>query len=199
MNTFGVYVPGDSLLHRLPAGAKLLALLVVISATLFVRDPVAALTCAALVCLAYPVSRVGIGHLGTTVVGLLPFLVVILAFQTFTAGWRTAVVLSAQLFTAVVLAGLVTLTTRVADMLELFERLARPLRAFGVRPERVALVLALTIRSVPMALTAWRQAREAYVARGLSRRQHHMVVPVIVSLIRSAEAVGEAISARGLD
>lgn len=74
---------------------------------------------------------------------------------------------------------MVTLTTRVAGMPELFERLARPLRAFGVRPERVALVLALTIRSVPMALTAWRQAREAYVARGLSRRQHqqHMVVP----------------------
>ncbi|GAA1771080.1 hypothetical protein ACBR40_15175 [Nonomuraea sp. AD125B] len=30
MNTFGVHVPGDSLLHRLPAGAKLLTLLVVI-------------------------------------------------------------------------------------------------------------------------------------------------------------------------
>ncbi|XVQ06642.1 energy-coupling factor transporter transmembrane component T family protein [Spirillospora sp. CA-255316] len=199
MNTVGVYVPGDTLLHRLPAGAKLLALLVVITATLFIRDPAVALAATALACLAYPAGRVGLVHLARTARGLLPFLALILVFQVVTAGWRTALVLAAQLFIAVALAGLVTLTTRVAEMLELFERLARPLRVFGVRPERVALVLALAIRSVPMALTAWQSARDAYVARGLTRRPHQVVVPVIVSLIRSAEAIGEAISARGMD
>ncbi|XVQ07683.1 energy-coupling factor transporter transmembrane component T family protein [Spirillospora sp. CA-255316] len=199
MNTFGVYVPGDTLLHRLPAGAKLLALLVVITATLFIRDPAVALAAAVFACLAYPVARVGLPHLGRTARGLLPFLAVTLVFQSFTAGWRTALVLAAQLFIAVALAGLVTLTTRVAQMLELFERLARPLRVFGVRPERVALVLALTVRCVPIALTSWRSAHDAYVARGLTRRRHQMVVSVIVSLVRSAEAIGEAISSRGLD
>jgi len=37
------------------------------------------------------------------------------------------------------------------------------------------------------------------VARGLRGGAHRMVVPVIVNLIRSAEALGLALSARGLD
>ena len=46
---------------------------------------------------------------------------------------------------------------------------------------------------------AWTAARDGYRARGLSGRPHLLVVPVIVQLLRMAEATGEALVARGID
>ncbi|RCV52019.1 energy-coupling factor transporter transmembrane component T family protein [Marinitenerispora sediminis] len=199
MTALGLYVPGDTAVHRLPAGAKLAALLVAVTGLLLITDPWAALGAAAAAALLYPLCGLGARHLWRTLRPLLPFLALIAVFQTLVAGGDVAARVCGQLGAAVLLAGLVTSTTRVSAMFELFERLAGPLRVFGVRPDRVALVLAMTIRCVPLVATAWRAAREAYVARGLRRRPHRMVVPVIVNLVRSAEALGEAMSARGLD
>ncbi|GAA3754043.1 biotin transport system permease protein [Spinactinospora alkalitolerans] len=199
MSVIGLYVPGTGPVYRIPAGAKLLVLLVTVTAVLLVGDPWAALGAAAGAALLYPLCSPAHRYLWRTLRPLLPFLVAIAAFQAFTAGWEVGLRVCAQLTTAVLLAGLVTLTTRVSEMLALFERLAAPLRLVGARPDRVALVLALTIRCIPMVATAWRASREAYAARGLRGRPHLMVVPVIVNLIRSAESLGQAMSARGMD
>ncbi|MFC7329839.1 energy-coupling factor transporter transmembrane component T family protein [Marinactinospora rubrisoli] len=199
MSVLGLYVPGDTVVYRLPAGAKLLVLLAAVTGLLLVADPWVAVGATAAVAVLYPVCGLGVRRLWETLRPLLPFLVLIAAVQTLTEGWEVAARVCGQLGAAVLLAGLVTATTRVTAMLALFERLARPLRVFGVRPDRVALVLAMTIRCVPMVARAWQTARESYVARGLRRRPHRMVVPVVVNLLRSAEALGEAMSARGLD
>ena len=55
-----------------------------------------------------------------------------------------------SLLLTVAIAALVTLTTRVTEMLDVCQRLLRPLRRFGVDPDRVGLVLALTIRCIPL-------------------------------------------------
>ncbi|CAM3907638.1 energy-coupling factor transporter transmembrane protein EcfT [Nocardiopsis rhodophaea] len=199
MNIIGLYVPGDSVLYRAPSGAKLLVLLVVVTTVIALGNLWVALGAACTAALAYPLGGLPPRYVWRVVRPVLPFLVLIAVFQGFAADWPTAARVCAQLTTAVLLAGLVTLTTRVSEMLALFERLARPLRFAGVRPDRVALVLALTIRSIPMVDAALRASREAYAARGLRGRPHLMVVPVIVGLIRSAEATGEAMAARGID
>ncbi|HWC78485.1 MAG TPA: energy-coupling factor transporter transmembrane protein EcfT [Pseudonocardiaceae bacterium] len=199
MSTLGRYLPGESWLHRMPAGPKLLALLLAVTGVVASGTPgligAEVLVSAAL----YPAARVPLRVLGRHVRALLPFVVLILVFQGFTAGWARAVVVAGGLLASVLLAGLVTVTTRVARMLALFERLARPLDRAGVSSRRVALVLALTVRSVPLVATSWQRCRDAYTARGLGRGSWRMVVPVIVGLIRSAEALGDAITARGLD
>ncbi|ASU85102.1 energy-coupling factor transporter transmembrane protein EcfT [Nocardiopsis gilva YIM 90087] len=199
MNIIGLYIPGDSLLHRVPAGAKLLVLLVTVTAVIAIGNLWVALGSALVAALAYPLGGLAPRYVWRMFRPVLPFLVLIAVFQGIVGDWPTAARVCAQLTTAVLLAALVTLTTRVSEMLALFERLARPLRFAGVRPDRVALVLALTIRSIPMVEAALRASREAYAARGLRGRPHLIVVPVIVGLIRSAEATGEAMAARGLD
>ncbi|MFD0777113.1 energy-coupling factor transporter transmembrane component T, partial [Streptomonospora algeriensis] len=113
--------------------------------------------------------------------------------------WAAAVRVCGQLATAALLAAMVTATTRVSAMLELFERLLRPWARLGANPRRVALVLALTIRCIPLVASAWQTSREAYIARGLRGRPDVMVVPVIVGLLRSADSLGEALTARGID
>ncbi|KUP95820.1 energy-coupling factor transporter transmembrane component T family protein [Thermobifida cellulosilytica] len=198
MNTIGLYVPGTSLPYRIPAGAKLLVLLGVVTVLLVLGDPWVSLGAAAAVVLLYPLFGLA-GHLWHAFRPVLLFLAVVAAFHLLLTDAQTAVRVCSQLAAAVLLAGLVTRTTRVSEMLALFERLARPLRRVGVRPERVGLVLALTIRCIPMVAQSWRTSREAYLARGLSGGAHRMVVPVIVNLIRSAEALGAAMNARGID
>lgn len=198
MNSVGVFVPGTGAAHRLSAGVKLLALVVVLAGVML-GDHRVALGAAVVAAALYPLCGIDLRFLWRTLRSVLVLCVIIAVVQVLTAEWTEAVKFSGRLLTAVLLAGLVTRTTRIIEMLELFERLARPLRIFGVRPERVALMLALTLRCIPLVTTAWQQAREAYAARGLRGSPHRMVVPVIVRLLRSADAMGDAMSARGIE
>ena len=55
----GLYCPGDSLLHRLPAGVKLALLLVsILAMTVFVRGPLAVLVAVAVVAGLFALARV---------------------------------------------------------------------------------------------------------------------------------------------
>jgi biotin transport system permease protein len=74
-----------------------------------------------------------------------------------------------------------------------------PLRRIGVNPDRVALVLALTIRCIPVISEIVVSVREAQIARGASRNPLALVVPVVIRTLRAAEALGEALTARGVD
>lgn len=199
MNTLGLYIPGEGLLYRLSAGTKLAGLLLVCVAVIALAHPWVSVGLLAGAVLLYPLVGLPLTRVLAVLRGLWPFLLAIGVFQTLFGDPLTAVRLCSQLLGLVVLANAVTLTTRVREMLDLFERLARPLARFGVSPERVALVLALTIRSIPMVAAAWRAAVEGYRARGLSGRPYLLVTPLIVQLFRMAEATGEALVARGID
>lgn len=199
MNAVGLYVPGTGVLHRLPAGGKLLVLLLVGAGVIAAAHPWVSLAALVVAVALYSVAGLSLRHAYRAVRVLWPFLLGIAVFQGLVGGWSEAVRLGAQLAALVLLANAVTLTTRVSAMLELFQRLARPLRHVGADPDRVGLVLALTVRSIPMVDQAWRAAREGYLARGLSGRPYLIVVPVIVQLLRMAEATGEALVARGMD
>ncbi|WP_116244254.1 energy-coupling factor transporter transmembrane protein EcfT [Nocardiopsis sp. FIRDI 009] len=195
----GLYVPGSGPLHRVPAGPKLLALLVVGAALIVAAHHWLAVGVLVGALVLYPVVGLSPRHALAALRVLWPFLLAIGVSQTLFGDWQTALRLCAQLAALVLLANAVTLTTRVREMLDLFTRLARPLARVGVNPDRVALVLALTIRSVPMVQAAWRSAQESYRARNLSGRPHLLVVPMIVQLLRMADATGEALVARGID
>ena len=92
-----------------------------------------------------------------------------------------------------------TLTTRVLDLLDVVERAASPLRLVGVRPDRVALLLALTLRAVPVLAATLDDVRDARRARGLERSPRALLVPLVVRTLRHADRLGEALVARGVD
>lgn len=199
MSAVGLYVPGTGVFYRVPAGYKLPALLAIGAGLLAAADHRAAVAALAVSLALYPVLGLHLRRALRVLRVLLPFLLAIGVFQTLFGDWQSGLRLCAQLAALVLLANIVTLTTRVQEMLDLFARMARPLGRVGADPERIALVLALTIRSIPMVAAAWQAAREGYRARNLSGRPHLLVVPVIVQLLRMAEATGEALVARGID
>ena len=193
------YQPGTSLLHRAPAGVKLFGLLSFSTVLVALQSPVTALAGLVLVVGLYAVAGFGVRTFVGQVWPLRWFVLFLVPFQWWIAGWQAAVAVVGTLVVAVVGAALVTLTTRVTELLDVIARLLEPARRIGVDPDRVALLLALTIRAVPVIAATLQEARDARSARGLERSTRALVTPVVVRTIRHADRVGDALAARGVD
>ncbi|MGI5268802.1 energy-coupling factor transporter transmembrane component T family protein [Nonomuraea sp. CA-218870] len=195
----GAYVPGDSVLHRLPAGAKLAALAVSCTALLLLPGLWAMAVAAVVVALLYAVARVGAAAAWAQVRPVRWFAAALFVIQFVIAGPQAAFLVSSRIVLAVALAGLVTLTTRTSAMMAVLERAMGPGRRVGLDPFRMSLLLSLTIRSVPVITLLATRVREAQRARGVEWSVRAFAVPLVVGALRHADALGEALSARGLD
>ncbi|MGW0160857.1 CbiQ family ECF transporter T component [Mycobacterium sp. NPDC003323] len=200
MTVLGEYRPGTSWLHRLPAGAKLLGLGgAIIAMTVLVSTPARLAVAAAVVILAAVSARLSVW----TLIGQLRqvFWVVgfIFVLQILLTDWRRALVVCGVLLLAVVMATMVTVTTRTTAMLDAATRAMTPLARFGFPVRQVAVALALTIRSIPLLVDIIRQVDEARRARGLRISARIVFVPIIVTALRAADDFNEALIARGLD
>jgi biotin transport system permease protein len=193
------YQAGMSPLHRSPAGPKLLCLIVFSTVLVAWQSPVTVVIALVLLAALYGVAGLGVGTLVAQMWPLRWYVLFLLPFQWWSAGWQAAVAVAGTLVVAVVGAALVSLTTRVTDLLDVVARLLEPTRAIGVDPERVALLLALTIRAVPVIAATLHEARDARRARGLDHSTRALVTPVVVRTIRHADRVGDALAARGFD
>ncbi len=199
MTTLGLYLPGTSPVHRAPAGLKL-AVLVAVGAVSFLLDTVGQVgTALALVALGYRSAGVSVGGLLRQARPLLWLLVAVGGFHLLVNGWARALVVTGVILVLVLLAGLVTLTTRTTDLVDTLVRALAPLRRVGVDPQRVGLLLALSIRSVPVVVGIAEEVRDAQRARGLHGSPRAYAVPLVIRSLRHADALGEALVARGVD
>ncbi|MBM9468593.1 energy-coupling factor transporter transmembrane component T family protein [Nakamurella leprariae] len=194
----GLYRPGRTLLHRLPAGAKLLGLLVFGVVAVVLSGPWTAVAVLAAAAALAAWSGMGLRVLLHTLRGLLLIAVLLGAFQAWQRGWPAAVESVADLVALVLAATVLTATTPLDALLDTLTRLLRPARRVGVDPELVALACSLMIRAVPMTLDLAGQTRQAAVARGLQRNPRALVTPMVVRVAAQARATGEALQARGI-
>lgn len=199
VHTVPLFLPGTSVVHRIGAGTKLLVLLMAGVALAVWRTPWQVALALTLVVVGYAVARLPLRVLLRQVLGLAWIAVPLLAFQWVFASWQTGVGVVGSFVTLVLLAGLVTLTTRTTAMVDIVVRACGWLRRFGVEPERVGLMLALGIRSVHVVIGLADEVREAQHARGLRASPRAFAVPLIVRSLRHADRLGEALSARGVD
>ncbi|BBZ01870.1 hypothetical protein MCHIJ_13070 [Mycolicibacterium chitae] len=201
MSVLGVYRPGTSVLHRLPAGLKLLGLGALIALAAVLVDTPAKLGVAAVVVVAvFAAARMM--NPKAIVAQLRPVfwvIAIIFAFQLLFTDWRRALVVCGVLLLSVALAAAVSASTRTTDMLAALTRVMRPLARFGFPVEQVALALALSIRAIPLIIDIIREVEEARRARGLRFSPRIVVAPVVVAALRTADGFAEALSARGLD
>jgi len=195
----GFYAPGRSVVHLAPAGVKLVALAVGLFVLALYRSGPTVVAGAFLVGFTTAVSGVGVRRLAGQVRPVLWVAAAIGAVQVWVAGWQHALVVVGALLVAVAAAGLVTLTTRTEELVSALVAGLRPLRRFGIDPDRVALTLALTVRAVPVLAGLVDEVRDARKARGAERSPRALAVPVVVRTIRYADRLGEALAARGLD
>jgi biotin transport system permease protein len=195
-----LYVSGTSPVHRAPAGLKL-AVLAALGVTLFAIDRLELVAGAFVLVVALGLlgARLPARSLTSQIRSVWIWLAALFCFHLLVTGPLVGAVAVLRLLTLIVAAAVVTATTRVTALVAVIEWLASPLRAFGVRPARIGLVIAMTLRFIPLVADRAARLREAQAARGADRLRLGLVVPLLVQVLRMATTVGEALDARGAD
>lgn len=185
---------------RLPVRSRLALMLVAeVLLVLLVRTPATAAVAAALVAGTYVVARIPARQAWETLRGVVLIAALVGALQAVVLPWQRALLIAATIVLAVAIAAVVTLTTSTGDLLDALERALQPFRRVGVDPERVALTLALTARTIPVIAGFGARLRDSGRARGVRVGVVPYAVGLVVLTLQHAERVGDALRARGVD
>jgi energy-coupling factor transport system permease protein len=223
--TLGQYMPGDSFLHRLDPRTKFISLLLLMIVTFLIKAFLALTLVAAIFFLALFFSGLswayvfrgvrsflwlflftGAVHLFFTPGPSLPLFPLGFINITWTGLERGAFV-AAQLFLAIIISSLMTLTTSPLQLAHGLEKLIVPLKRFRVPVEDFSLMTMLAIKFIPILLGETNRIIKAQSARGIDfesgsffRRAKNMVpilTPLFHSVFKRADDLAVALMARG--
>ena len=173
-------------------------LLAVLGTVIFLVDDLAViLGFLAAVLALYPMARLPMASAWNQIRPALWILIAILLAQGFINGWETGFFVTARFAGLLLLAGLLTLTTRVSDMVDGMERGFWILKYVGINPAKVSLALSLALRFIPVLATITAEVREAQKVRGLNRSIIAVAIPVVIRTLRMSDEIAEAIETRG--
>lgn len=190
--------PVETPLHRIPAAPKLAALCVFTILLFSLETPLTlgiAFAVIATVHLAFGATFAR--YALRLILPLWPFLVVIAVWHLWLDDLTGGTKVLLGLVTAVAAANLVTMTTRLSDMITTLERLAAPLSYFGLNARTLSLSVALVIRFIPVLSTRMSQITEAFRARSPRRPGYRILIPAALSALDDADHVAEALRSRG--
>ncbi|MGN0034564.1 MAG: energy-coupling factor transporter transmembrane component T family protein [Coriobacteriales bacterium] len=224
--SFGQYLPGTSLVHRLDARVKL-GVSVLLVYAVFASDTWPGVAfCLGVCLLGYLVARVPprlaaravrpllVISLFTIIVNAFTFhasdfpeaLVLFGSFALRVDGLELGVFLAARIVLVVLAASLVTFTTTPVALTDAFAALMRPLRVLHVPVEDVSTMLSLSMRLVPVCSAEARKVTLAQRARGMRfdegglMRRVKAWTPVVVALLaglfRRSDELADAMDAR---
>ena len=195
----GLYIDGNSVLHRAQAGPKILAMVALGTGVFMVPDwPVVSLVLASVIAL-YRLSGFGWRVIIAQIRPMAWLLAIFFAVQLWLNDWQAGLLVITRIAAIVMFASLITLTTKTSDMLGSLERALRPLKPLGVNPEKVSLAISMVLRFIPVIATVASEIRDAQRARGLDRSILAMIVPLIIRTLKMADDVADAIEARSFD
>jgi len=126
--------------------------------------------------------------------GLWPFVAVLILWHWATGDLAQGVALGFRMATAVGLANLVTMTTRLSDMMAVVMWLCTPL---GRHRRAIGLAMALVIRFTPIFVLKGQGLALAWRARSARRPGWRVIVPFMALALDDADHVAEALRARG--
>ena len=190
--------PIETRAHGWPAGAKLAALcgatMALFALPSLLAQSVAALICLGLFALPGPVFfRAGMANL----LRLWPFVALIVIWHWVAGDLEQGAAIALRVLTAVGFACLVTMVTRLTDLMAVMTWLLAPLRRFGLPTRAMELALALVIRFTPVLALKGEALAQSWRARSAKRPSWRIVMPLTVLALDDAEYVAEALKARG--
>lgn len=184
--------------HRIPAGPKLLALLLVAGVTMALADPVPLAGMLLAVAVLFCAGGTRFAQAGLRVMRpILPLVVVLMAWHLWLDAPESGLVMILRMLVAMAAANLVTMTTRLDQMIAVVQRVAAPLRHVGLSPAALALAIALMIRFIPVMADRVARIGDAWRARSRRRPGWRIVMPTALAALDDAEQVSEALRARG--
>lgn len=195
-----LYLPCVSPIHRMPAGPKLLAFMAVaLVVTVAAGFPWTLPAAAILVVAGYLLAGLGWRVLARQIFAVRWVIGIMLVTQLVFLPPLVAVANTGRVVAVIVLAALITLTTRIPALLDATERGLGPLRRFGVNPSAVGLLLGMTITTIPVVAGFATTIREAQRARGARVRLTTFAVPLLVMSLKHSDDLADALAARGVE
>jgi biotin transport system permease protein len=195
---FGTYQPAGSRFEAIAVGWKYVLLLILTIPAIAVGRWWFSLASIAVTVAVLIWARVGVRRAAGLSIGMVVVCVLIVAVQALAGSAMTGVVVVANLVLALYATRLLTLTTPIPELVDGIAAACRPLRVFHVDPDRIALAVAVMVRSLPHLIGAFDEVRDAATARGIRRNPVAYVAPVVVRAVAYAHATGDALAARGL-
>jgi biotin transport system permease protein len=195
----GLYIDRDSSIHALAPGVKMLVLALSAVALIAVDDWRVLGTILAAVLGLFVVARLPAREVAAQLRPVLFLGLFFFVIHWLLVSWQSGLVTVLRFTILISLAVLITLTTRISDMVDALESGLRPLRVLGVNPAKISLMISLAIRFVPLLVDLVREIQAAQRSRGLERSVTAVAVPLIVKTLRMASVLADAIDARGYD
>lgn len=203
-------VPGDSFVHRLWAGTKLLIVLILGLMTWALPSWPALGMVAGVVIVTALIAGIPLGAIPRPPWWFWGLIGIGVAVNASFAGLAGALVFLRATALALVLVGssiLVIWTTPMADVAPAIARLMRPLRWFRLPVDEWAVSIALCLRGLPMLIEELRMLRAEHKLRPVARgRTDHpsaemgildLITAAMSSALRRSSEMAEAITARG--
>lgn len=184
--------------HNLPVGWKLIGVLFA-TVVLFIFDSILVQAFAFIVC----VILYLVGSREFFVAGIQrlrfiwPFVVLILLWHTFTHTASLGVVIGLRLVTILGISNLMTMTSRLSDLIALIHAGLKPLRKLGVNTRPVEIAVALVVRFTPIFISKGVSISDAWRTRSVKKPGWRIVFPLSLAAIDDAEQVADALKARG--
>lgn len=186
-----LYRPGNSLIHRIPVGWKLLSLAVSLGLISYVQKGItSSLVIAGSVLVMFALAGLKPGELLRQLWQMKILLLIVLVPQLIFAGWERGSYNTVSVFAGLLLAALVSLTTKTSDIVDLIKRITKS--------QNFALLIALSINSIALVIGFSKSITEAGLARGVKPNPIRQIVTLFVVSLRYADDYAEALAARGV-
>ena len=220
---FGQYYPTGSVVHRLDARIKLLAVILYIITVFFIRDYVMYAAMFVFVIGVSLIAKIPIKVLLRTVRTIV-FLVLVTSIINlfFTSGevlwvhWKFikiykegvehAIKLALRLILLMLFPSLLTLTTTPMELTDALDSLMKPLKLIKVPVHAIALIMSIALRMIPILMEETNKIMLAQKARGAdfdtggalkkAKAMVPVLVPLFVGAFRRADELALAMDAR---
>jgi len=220
----GMFLPGDSFIHRLDSRVKLLALVISIVAVLCVDSLIGYGVMAAFIVIAIYLTGISFITALNSVNKMYWFFILILLMNTCfyspDNAWVSVWIFSPSLtglmqgidvvlrvFLVLVISNILTSATSPMEITNALESLISPLRFFGIPTEQISMILSIAIQFIPTLSEETDTIRKAQMARGarfdstkLTEKAEAvlpLVIPIFFAAFKRADELSLAMEARG--
>jgi energy-coupling factor transport system permease protein len=214
--TLGIYLPGDSVFHRLDPRTKISAAALLLALLFFVKTYTAFGFFAAFMGVLMLSARAPLKFMLSGLKPMLPVLVIMWLFQLFLqkppgseiifslgflkatdAGLRLGTLMFIRVILLYLVVTVLTLTTSMVDLTDGIEALLKPFRKIGVPSQELAMTGVIALRFVPTLAEELEKIIKAQMARGVAFDRGNFiqrtakVFPVLLPLFINAFKRGE--------
>lgn len=214
--TLGVYLPGDTTIHRLDPRTKISAAMVLLALLFFIKTYTAFAFFAAFMAALVLFTRIPVKYALSGLKPMLPVLLIMWLFQLFLqkptgseiifslwifkasdAGLRLGTLMSIRVVLLYLVVTVLTMTTSLVELTDGAEALLKPFRKIGVPSQELAMTGVIALRFVPTLAEELEKIIKAQMARGVAFDRGNFIqrtakiFPVLLPLFINAFKRGE--------